>query len=143
VANDHKRAEEQIELSTNIRHAFFLGNGLVALLVTWPHAFEWMDAGGNIFNPVDFFGDAIDAGGAAAFLSLDMLVAWAVFMVWVVFDARRIGMGAKWGWFFVALSYIGVSMAFPVYLVTRERFLDKQASAAVQASDARAGVEGL
>jgi hypothetical protein len=25
----------------------------------------------------------------------------------------------------VVLSYIGVSMAFPVYLVTRERFLDK------------------
>jgi hypothetical protein len=47
-------------------------------------------------------------------------------MVWVVFDTQRIGMGMKWGWFFVALSYIGVSMAFPFYLVARERFLDKQ-----------------
>jgi len=27
----------------------------------------------------------------------------------------------------VALSYIGVSMAFPFYLVTRERYLDKRA----------------
>jgi hypothetical protein len=27
----------------------------------------------------------------------------------------------------VALSYIGVSMAFPVYLVTRERYLDNRA----------------
>ncbi len=88
-----------------------------------------MDAGGNILNPLDFFGDAIDAGGTAAFLSLDMLVAWAVFMVWVVTDAKRIGLGTKWGWAFVALSYIGVSMAFPVYLVTRERFLDKQSAA--------------
>ena len=41
-------------------------------------------------------------------------------MVWVVFDSKRIGLGYKWGWIFVALSYIGVSMAFPVYLVTRE-----------------------
>jgi hypothetical protein len=90
-----------------------------------------MAAGGNIFNPVYFFDGAIDAGGTAAFLGLDMLVAWAVFMLWVVVDARRIGMGAKWGWFFVALSYIGVSMAFPVYLVTRERFLAKPANAAV------------
>jgi Protein of unknown function DUF2834 len=49
-----------------------------------------------------------------------------VFMVWVVFDCKRIGLGYKWGWIFVALSYIGVSMAFPVYLVTRERFLEKR-----------------
>jgi len=47
----------------------------------------------------------------------------------VVGDTQRIGMGAKWGWFFVALSYIGVSMAFPVYLITRERFLDRRAKA--------------
>jgi len=101
-----------------------------------------MDAGGNILDPVDFFGDAIDAGGTAAFLSLDMLIAWAVFMVWVVFDAQRIGMGAKWGWFFVALSYAGVSMAFPVYLVARERFLDRHAtSTSAPVPDARAGVE--
>jgi hypothetical protein len=113
-------------MATNIRHAIYLGAGVLALLLTWPHAFDWMDAGGNILNPLDFFGDAIDAGGTAAFLSLDMLVAWAVFMVWVVTDAKRIGLGTKWGWFFVALSYIGVSMTFPVYLVTRERFLDKQ-----------------
>lgn len=108
---------------TNVKHAFFIVLGAVALVVTWPHAFDWMHDGGNILNPLDFFGDAIDAGGTAAFLSLDMLIAWAVFMVWVVFDARRIGLGTKWGWFFVVLSYVGVSLAFPVYLVVRERFL--------------------
>jgi len=69
----------------------------------------------------------LSRGSIAAFLSFDMLIGWLVFMVWVVFDAKRIGLGYKWGWIFVALSYIGVSMAFPVYLVTRERFLDKQA----------------
>lgn len=113
-------------MPTNIRHALYLLAGGVALLVTWPHAFDWMADGGNILDPVAFFGDAVDAGGTAAFLSLDMLVAWAVFMVWVVTDARRIGLGAKWGWAFVGLSYIGVSMAFPVYLVTRERFLARR-----------------
>lgn len=113
---------------TNLRHAAYLVAGLVALLVTWPHAFDWMDDGGNILNPLDFFGDAVDAGGTAAFLSLDMLIAWAVYMVWVVTDATRIGLGQRWGWFFVALSYIGVSMAFPVYLVTRERHLARVAA---------------
>jgi hypothetical protein len=110
--------------STNLRHALYLVAGVAAVLLTWPHAFDWMRAGGNIVNPIAFFGDAIAAGGTAAFLSIDMLIAWAVFMVWVVVDSSRIGLGRKWGVFFVILSYIGVSLAFPVYLVVRERFLD-------------------
>lgn len=114
-------------MTTTIKHGFFIIIGILALLVTWPFAFDWMRAGGNILNPVQFFGDALAPGGTAAFLALDMAVAWAVFMVWVVFDTRRIGMGMKWGWFFVFLSYIGVSMAFPFYLVARERFLDRRA----------------
>lgn len=113
-------------MATNIKHAVFLILGIVALIVTWPHAFDWMRAGGNILNPIDFFRDAIEAGGTAAFLSLDMLIAWIVIMIWVVFDTQRIGMGAKWGWFFVLLSYVGVSFMFPVYLIVRERFLDKR-----------------
>lgn len=117
-------------MTTTLRHAFFLILGVAALFLTWPHAFDWMRNGGNILDPVQFFADAIGAGGTAAFLSIDMAIAWVVFMVWVVFDAHRIGMGYRWGWFFVALSYIGVSMAFPVYLVTRERFLDRQTRAA-------------
>lgn len=119
---------------TNIRHAFFLLAGAVALVLTWPHAFDWMGDGGNILNPIAFFGDAIDAGGTAAFLSIDMAIAWLVFMVWVVFDAQHIGLGYKWGWFFVLLSYIGVSMAFPVYLITRERYLDRREAAEREAA---------
>jgi Terpene cyclase DEP1 len=114
--------------STNIRHAFFVLVGIAALILTWPHAFEWMRGGGNILNPIQFFADAMAPGGTAAFLSIDMAIAWVVFMVWVLFDTRRIRMGMKWGWFFVALSYIGVSMAFPVYLVVRERLLDRSSS---------------
>lgn len=109
----------------HLKHVFFFAIGIAALLLTWPHAFDWMRAGGNILDPVQFFADAINAGGTAAFLSIDMAIAWVVFMVWVVFDTRRIAMGMKWGWFFVALSYIGVSMAFPFYLIAHERFLDR------------------
>jgi hypothetical protein len=101
-----------VSTSTNIRHAFFILAGVMALLLTWPHAFQWMAAGGNILNPIAFFGDAMAPGGTAAFLSI---------------HSMRIGLGYKWGWTFVALSYIGVSMAFPVYLVTRERFLETRA----------------
>ena len=127
-------------MATNIKHAVFLILGIVALIVTWPHAFDWMRAGGNILNPIDFFRDAIEAGGTAAFLSLDMLIVWIVIMIWVVFDTQRIGMGMKWGWFFVALSYIGVSFMFPVYLIVRERFLDKRGRARDELAAERASL---
>src|SRR3546814_17828873 len=92
-----------------------------------------MRACGHILNPVQFFADALAPGGTAAFLALDMAVAWAVFMGWVVFDTRRFGTGMKWGWFFVFLSYIGVSMAFPFYIVARERFLDQRSQLGLSA----------
>src|SRR3546814_13718899 len=78
-------------MATTVRHVFFVIVGIFALLITWPFAFDWMRAGGNILNPVHFFADALAPGGTAAFLALDMAVAWAVFMVLVVFDPRRIG----------------------------------------------------
>lgn len=115
-------------MAKTIKHAFFIIIGIVGLVASWPFAFDWMREGGNILNPVQFFADALAPGRTAAFLAVDMAVAWVVFMVWVVFDTQRIGMGVKWGWFFVLLSYIGVSMAFPFYLVTRERFLDRRAA---------------
>ena len=113
-------------MSTNIRHGVFIVLGIAAFLLTWPHAFDWMRHGGNILNPVAFFGDALKPGGTAAFLSLDMLFAWITYMIWVVFDAQRIGLGMKWGWFFLLFSYVGVSSAFPIYLVVRERYIDRQ-----------------
>ena len=113
------------DTTMNVRHAFYLVVGIAAVLLTWPFAFDWIGDGGNILNPVAFFGDGLAPGGTAAFLSIDMLIAWTVFVVWVLTDTARIGMGRKWGVVFVLLSYIGVSMAFPFYLVARERFLTR------------------
>ena len=116
-------------MGTNIRHAIFIALGVAAFLLTWPHAFDWMREGGNILNPVAFFGDAIAHGRTAAFLSLDILFMWLTYMIWVVFDAHRIGLGYKWGIFFLLFSYVGVSLAFPVYVVVRERFIDRRRAA--------------
>jgi hypothetical protein len=113
---------------TNIRHGVFVILGLLAFFLTWPHALDWMSKGGNILNPISFFHDAIRHGDTAAFLSLDMLFVWVTYMIWVVFDANRIGLGFKWGIFFVFFSYVGVSLSFPVYLVVRERFIDRKKS---------------
>lgn len=117
-------------MAKNIKHAFLLLISVGSLFVVWPLAFDWMRNGGNIMNPVSFFTDVYNLGGAPAFLTVDIAVAWIAFMVWVVPDAKRIGLGARWGWTFLVLSYLGTCFAFPLYLVVRERYLDGKATAA-------------
>jgi hypothetical protein len=112
----------------NIRDGVFLSIGVAALVLAWPHAFQWMADGGNILDPVSFFRDAMTPGGTAAFLTIDVLAIWVVFMIWVVGDAARIGLGVKWGVAFALLSYVGVSFAFPVYLIVRDRFLARKSA---------------
>lgn len=113
-----------------LKHGFLILIAIGSLFVAWPMAFDWMRAGNNILNFPSFFIQPFQLGGAAGFLTVDILVCWAAYLVWVVPDAKRIGLGAKIGWLFFFLSYLGTCFAFPLYLVVRERHLDRQQGAA-------------
>jgi Terpene cyclase DEP1 len=107
------------------KHLIYVGAAVASLIWAWSHAFAWMAGGGNLINLPSFFIDSYNSGSAAAFLTIDIAVAWGVFMIWVVGDAAKIGLGAKTGWIFVGLSFLGTCFAFPLYLVMRERHLAK------------------
>ncbi len=109
----------------NLRHFVYALISLVSLILTWQHAFDWIAQGGNIANPMSFFIDGINSNSAAAFLSIDILAVWLVYLIWVIPDAIRIGLGLKTGVVFFFLSYLGTCFAFPLYLIVRERFLSK------------------
>lgn len=114
---------------TNLRHAIY---GLIAFASTvaaWCHGIAWVQEGGNLLLLPSFFLDAYRSGSAAAFLTIDILAAWIVFMIWVVPDAARIGLGAGKGWLFLALSFVGTCFAFPLYLIARERRLARSGEA--------------
>lgn len=108
----------------NIRHLLFVIAALVSTAWAWSQGLAWMAAGGNLLNLPSFFVDAYRSGPAAGFLTIDILFVWLVFIAWVIGDARRIGLGTKWGAFFALLSFGGTCLAFPLYLVMRERTLD-------------------
>jgi uncharacterized membrane protein len=112
------------------RHILYIILAVFGLVTTWMHGIAWILSGGNIFNLYSFFRDAYVSGSAAAFLTIDILIAWAVFMIWVVGDAKKIGLGAGKGWLFLALSGLGTCFAFPLYLVIRERFLAQKGTVA-------------
>jgi hypothetical protein len=107
------------------KHLIFIAAAFGSLIAAWYHAFAWMAGGGNLINLPSFFIDSYNSGSAAAFLTIDIAVAWGVFMIWVVGDAAKVGLGAKTGWIFVALSFLGTCFAFPLYLVMRDRHLAK------------------
>jgi hypothetical protein len=106
-----------------IKHALFVVFAIGSLFAAWPHAFAWMHSGGNLINLPSFFVDSYRSGSAAAFLTIDITIAWITFMIWVVGDAAKVGLGARIGWLFLALSFLGTCFAFPLYLVLRERHL--------------------
>jgi hypothetical protein len=107
------------------RHIIYIILAAVSVVWAWSWAFAWMAGGGNIVNLPSFFIDSYKSGSAAAFLTIDIAVAWGVYMIWVVGDATKIGLGAKTGWTFLGLSFLGTCFAFPLYLVVRERHLAK------------------
>jgi Terpene cyclase DEP1 len=107
------------------KHLIYIAVAIASVIWAWTHAFAWMAGGGNLVNLPSFFIDSYNSGSAAAFLTIDIAVAWGVFMIWVVGDAAKIGLGAKTGWIFIALSFFGTCFAFPLYLVARDRHLAK------------------
>jgi Terpene cyclase DEP1 len=113
-----------------VRHIIYIAAALASVIWAWSHGFAWIMGGGNLINLPSFFIDSYNSGSAAAFLTIDIAVVWGVFMIWVVGDAAKIGLGAKAGWIFIGLSLLGTCFAFPLYLVLRERHLTKSATTA-------------
>ncbi len=107
----------------NLKHLIYIALALTGLVWCWMHGLQWIADGGNLINLPSFFIDAYKSGSAAAFLTVDIAIAWATFMIWVVGDAAKVGLGAKTGWIFIGLSFLGTCFAFPLYLVVRERHL--------------------
>ncbi|MCB2089590.1 MAG: DUF2834 domain-containing protein, partial [Sphingomonadaceae bacterium] len=94
-----------------IRHTVYALAAIASLIWVWSLAFDWIGAGGNILNLPSFFIDAYQSGSAAGFLTIDILVVWGAFMLWVIPDARRIGLGTKTGLTFLLLSFLGTCFA--------------------------------
>lgn len=113
----------------NIRHAIYAIASIGSLIWAWTYGLAWAMEGGDLMNLPSFFIDAFNSGPAAAFLTIDILVVWAAFLIWVIPDAQRIGLGTKTGVLFFALSFLGTCFAFPLYLIRRERHLAAQQQA--------------
>lgn len=110
----------------SIKHILFIVAALTSFVWAWSQGLAWIVAGGNLLNLPSFFIASYRSGPAAGFLTIDILFVWITYIVWVIGDAGRIGLGTKWGVVFALLSFLGTCLSFPLYLVVRERTLDAE-----------------
>ncbi|MCC7360028.1 MAG: DUF2834 domain-containing protein [Anaerolineales bacterium] len=103
--------------------ATYAGIALVALFATWSHNlafFQQPDNGG-----LPSFIAAAYANPAAASISNDILFYLLAGWLFMVVEARRLGI--KHVWVYLALSgLIAISVMFPLFLITRQAALARR-----------------
>ena len=94
----------------------YLALSLAGLVGTWTF---------NILAVVqvrDFVGDWVGSGPAVSSLTVDLLVAAVAGSVFIITEARRLGM--RRGWLYVVASGVtAFAFTFPLFLAMRERAL--------------------
>ncbi|WP_439592486.1 DUF2834 domain-containing protein [Microbacterium sp.] len=75
----------------------------------------------------DYFGDLFGSGPAVSSIGVDLLIVAVAGAVFLVVEARRLGM--KRAWLYIALSLVtAFAFTFPLFLAMRERRLSARAA---------------
>ncbi|WES64173.1 DUF2834 domain-containing protein [Microbacter sp. GSS18] len=75
----------------------------------------------------DFVGDLVTSGPAVSSITVDLLVVAAAGSVFLIVEARRLGM--RFGWLYVVGSGLtAFAFTFPLFLAMRQRRLNQLAS---------------
>lgn len=107
---------------TTILFYFYIGVGVLALILTWVHAQAYFEYG-LLSGNVKFWQDVLfDSNPANKFLTVDIFFFVLAANVWMVIESRRIGIKYVWGYIAVGV-FIAISFAFPLFLAARERQL--------------------
>jgi hypothetical protein len=105
------------------RKALCYAYGLIALLAfvgTWGNAWPYL-ALGPVGANVQFWADTA-VNPASRFLTLDIFFLGLAVFVWMVLEARRLGMRGVW-LYLLAGTVVAISVTVPVFLINRERAL--------------------
>ena len=94
----------------------YLALAIVGLIGTWTWNIR------AIMQASDFIGDWTMSGPAVSSLTTDLLVAAIAGSVFIIVEARRLGMRA--GWAYVVLGLVtAFAFTFPLFLAMRQRRL--------------------
>jgi hypothetical protein len=97
--------------------------GLIALLAfvtTWANVLSYASLG-FVGSNVAFWRDTL-ANPASRFLTLDVFFLGLAVFVWMVLEARRLGMRRVWLYLLFGML-VAISLTVPIFLINRERAL--------------------
>jgi hypothetical protein len=100
--------------------------GLLALAgaaATWYFNVRFITDAGGAFSLAAFIQGGF-ANPAAASLACDASIGAVVFLLWMPFEARRLGM-RRWWLYAVLTVTVAFAFAFPLFLCMRERRLEQ------------------
>ncbi|WP_158866717.1 DUF2834 domain-containing protein [Leifsonia sp. AG29] len=100
----------------NGRAVLYLVLSLAGLIGTWTFNIV------AVLQHRDYLGDWTGSGPAVTSLTIDVLVAATAAIVFMIVEARRIGMRRVWV-YIVLIPLVAFAFAFPLFLAMRERHL--------------------
>jgi hypothetical protein len=93
---------------------------LLAFVTTWGNAWSYVSLG-VVGSNVAFWRDTL-VNPASRFLTLDVFFLGLAVFVWMVLEARRLGMRRVWLYLLFGML-VAISVTVPIFLINRERAL--------------------
>ena len=110
-------------MSSAAKQVIYALFAVVGLCVTWYFNLQAMEADPN-FSFASFVRDNYVNPSSASIMN-DIAVVCVVFFFWSFFEAKKLGM--RFWWAYIPLTLvIAIAVAFPVFLLMRERALQRQ-----------------
>ena len=125
------------------RKALCFAYGLIALLAfvgTWGNGLPYLSLGFVGAN-VQFWQDTA-VNPASRFLTLDIFFLGLAVFVWMVLEARRLGMRGVWLYLLFG-TVVAISVTVPIFLINRERALAAREPSSAAGTLGRFDVIGL
>jgi hypothetical protein len=97
----------------------YLALALIGLVGTWTFNVA------AILTRRDYLGDWLGSGAAVTSLTIDILIAAVATIVFMIVEARRIGLRRVWV-YIVLIPLVALAFALPLFLAARERHLSSR-----------------
>lgn len=117
-----------VGIPMTVRQAIYLALSIAGLCLTWYHNIAFMQETGGVFALGPFI-DGVFANHASSSIGWDITIACTAFCIWLVPEAKRLGM--KHAWVYIVLTFsVAFAFAGPLFLFMRDRHLAAQKTAA-------------
>ena len=114
-------------MNLNGRQWFYAVLAAAGLLGPWYFNINFMLDTSFLFDYLEFIRQGF-ANDASSSMTVDVFVAAIAFCIWVVHEARRLGIAH--GWVYIVLTFgIAFAFAFPLFLLIREGHLKRAGQA--------------